>query len=112
MLYNAHRHAITYTIPCHNIYIFMPQVLELPRTLHDDIAEQHVFLLIGTRSGQQTVQLLPDSPGSQAFLKSLPTDVFFWQEDRATGDTGAIYSVDLINTVDSNNYLVAVGHVL
>ncbi|KAL3141461.1 hypothetical protein ABBQ32_005026 [Trebouxia sp. C0010 RCD-2024] len=61
------------------------QVLELPKPLHDDTAEQHVFLLIGTRAGQQTVQLLPDSPESQAFLKSLPTDIFFWQEDRTTG---------------------------
>ena len=63
----------------------MLQVLELPSTLHDDIAEQHVFLLIGTQAGQQHAQLLPDSPESRGFLKSLPTSVFFWQEERATG---------------------------
>ena len=61
------------------------QVLELPETLHDEIAEQHVFLLIGEEEGQQKAQLLPDSPQSHAFLRSLPTDIFFWQEDRAAG---------------------------
>ena len=60
-------------------------MLELPKTLHDDIAEQHVFLLISSQAGQQQAQLLPNSPESQAFLTSLPTDVFFWQEERAAG---------------------------
>ena len=68
-----------------NMHLSMLQVLELPKTLHDDIAEQHVFLLIGSQAGQQHAQLLPSSPESQAFLRSLPTDVFFWQEERAAG---------------------------
>lgn len=63
----------------------MSQVLELPKTLHDDTSEQHIFLLIGSQAGQQQAQLLPNSPKSRAFFESLPTDVFFWQEERAAG---------------------------
>ena len=62
-------------------------MLELPKTLHDDIAEQHVFLLIGSQAGKQTAQLLPNDPSSRAFLKSLQTDVFFCQEDRVAGES-------------------------
>ncbi len=63
------------------------QVIELPKLLHDDVAEQHVYLLIGSQGGKQRAQLLPDTAQSKEFLQSLPTDVFFWQEDRQAGKT-------------------------
>ncbi|KAL0052366.1 hypothetical protein WJX82_000955 [Trebouxia sp. C0006] len=61
------------------------QVLELPQLLHDDVAEQHVYLLIGSQGGSQQAKLLPDTPQSKHFLLSLSTDVFFWQEDKTAG---------------------------
>ncbi|KAA6420005.1 MAG: ER membrane complex subunit 1-like [Trebouxia sp. A1-2] len=61
------------------------QVLELPQLLHDDVAEQHVYLLIGSQGGSQQAKLLPDTAHSKRFLLSLSTDVFFWQEDKAAG---------------------------
>ncbi len=61
------------------------QVLELPQLLHDDVAEQHVYLLIGSEGGSQQAKLLPDTAQSKQFLLSLSTDVFFWQEDKAAG---------------------------
>lgn len=78
-------HDVGFCLQSSNMHLSMLQVLELPKTLHDDIAEQHVFLLIGSQAGQQQAQLLPNSPESHAFLRSLPTDVFFWQEERAAG---------------------------
>lgn len=65
--------------------LLLSQVLELPQALQDDVADQHVFLLIGGKPGAQQVSLLPDSSHSKAFLASLTSDVFFWQADRTTG---------------------------
>ena len=64
--------------------------------LHDEEAEQHVFLLIGDPGGRYQARLLPDSDGAKAFLRALPTDVFFWQEDRQAGRNvpGALLSLE------------------
>ena len=49
------------------------QVLELPKLLHSEEAEQHVYLLIGGQASKQ-VQLLPDTAKSRQLLQSLPTE--------------------------------------
>ena len=67
------------------------QVLELPKLLHDDIAQQHVYLLIGKQDNKQRAQLLPDTAQSRDFLRALPSDVFFWQEDKDAGVLAAAY---------------------
>lgn len=61
------------------------QVLDLPKVLHDEVAEQHVYLLIGGQGVQQQAQLLPDTPQTKQFLQSLSTNVFFWQHQEESG---------------------------
>ena len=61
------------------------QVLELPKVLHDEVAEQHVYLLIGGQGSQQQAQLLPNTPQTKQFLQSLSTNVFFWQHQEESG---------------------------
>lgn len=61
------------------------QVLELPKVLHDEVAEQHVYLLIGGHGSRQQAQLLPDTPQTKQFLRLLSTNVFFWQHQEESG---------------------------
>ena len=67
------------------------QVLELPKLLHDDIAQQHVYLLVGKQDNKLRAQLLPDTVQARDFLGALPSDVFFWQEDKDAGVLVAAY---------------------
>ena len=61
------------------------QVIDVPQRLVTGTAEQSLYLLVsGTE--QPSVHLLPDTPESRDFVKTLPQELFFWQADRASGE--------------------------
>ena len=65
-------------------------LLHLPQPVHDNSADQHVFVLVPAGGAGAAVQLLPDTPQARAAFEAARPSFSFWRVDKQAGTVSGL----------------------
>lgn len=77
---NAHTGAVQASLPVDGA---TEQLLHLPQALHDNSADQHVYVAVPAGGG--AARVLPDTQQAAAAFKAARPNLTFWRVDEAAG---------------------------
>ena len=87
---NAHAGTVLQTLPLLAAAgaAAAPDILHLPQTLHDGLADQHVYVVApagASKTAAAVAQVLPDTPQARAAFAAASPTFGFWRVDDAAG---------------------------